>query len=38
VIEKAKEKARSKGFDFSSLPFDVAKELLVEGIKKIPDI
>ncbi|ATF13621.1 DUF2513 domain-containing protein [Brevibacillus brevis X23] len=35
VVKNVKESIESKGFDISSLPFDVAKDLLVEGIKNM---
>jgi hypothetical protein len=33
VVEKAKETAKSKGFDFKALSIDIAKNLLVETTK-----
>ncbi|SCW83492.1 Hypothetical protein SAMN04487970_106133 [Paenibacillus tianmuensis] len=35
VLTAAKEKAESKGFDFKSLPIDIIKELLTEGVKNL---
>ncbi|MBU7320526.1 DUF2513 domain-containing protein [Paenibacillus oleatilyticus] len=35
VLIAAKEKAESRGVDFKSLPIDVIKELLTEGIKNL---